>query len=158
LGVKARFFTTPTNAKEFPVADSHTEKFSKYLPEEYRDRFPVVAQVMEKASILWSVFFGPLVWSLRSKHYIIGFDPIEEAMYLFRMRMGLFGLGAVRSIETLPVEHLDGVRLSNGMLTATLHVRRPDGSRIKLFAPLPSRKNAKEIYQAIRNAQTEVLC
>jgi hypothetical protein len=158
LGVKAEFSKTPTDAKEFPVADSLTEKVSKYLPEEFRDRFPVVVKVLERASILWSALFGPLVWSLMCKHYIIGFDPIEEALYLFRMRQGLFGLGAVRSIETLPVEQLDAVRLSSGMLNATLHVRRADGSRIKLFAPLPSRKNAKEIYQAICNAQASVLC
>jgi hypothetical protein len=140
------------------VANSHTEKFSKYLPEEYRDRFPEVAQVMEKASILWAALLGPMAWTLMNKQYIIGFDPVEEALYLFRMRQGLFGLGEVRHLEVLPVEKIEEVRLSSSVLTATLHVRRADGSRIKLFAPLPSRQNAKAVYQAIRNAQAAVHC
>jgi hypothetical protein len=135
---------------EAVMSEKHTLKCRDLLPDRCAFRFPVLAQVMEKASILWAILLSPLFWSLRNTHYVIGFDRNEHELYLFRLSLGMFGLGEATGVERIPLEKIRELSYRGGLLTATLSFRKPDGSKVKLFAPLPSRENAREIYEAVR--------
>jgi hypothetical protein len=129
------------------TADRHTVRCDKLLPEDYRGRFPVLAQVMEKASILWA-FLSPLVWSLMNKHYVIGYDAASRSLYLFRLSMGFFGAGAATEVHQYPIGELREFEYRKGILTARVNLQTRDGKRIKLFVPMPAQSNARSIYDA----------
>jgi hypothetical protein len=134
--------------------DKHTAKCAALLPAQYRSEFSVLAQVMERASFLWKLLLGPLIWTLMNKHYVLGYHSDEEKLYLFRMKMGFFGLGEMQEVQTFALDELRDLQYRPGLLTATLIFQKPDGNKIKLFASMPSRKNVKTIYDAIRNTRT----
>jgi hypothetical protein len=126
----------------------HTEKCRHLLPQGDRSRFRVLAQVMEKAPFFWALL-SPLVYSLKHKHYVIGLNSGRD-LYLYRLSLGLFGAGAATGVEAIPLNEMREVTYRQGLLTATLSFRKPDGKRVRLFVPLPAKGNATEIYEAMR--------
>jgi hypothetical protein len=105
---------------------------------------------MEKASILWALLLSPFIWSLKNKHYVIGFGDRGQTLYLFRLSLGLLGVGKATGFEKLAVKELRELEYREHFLTASFSFRKPDGIKVKLFVPVPSKKNAKEIYGAIQ--------
>jgi hypothetical protein len=140
-----------TNRGPHPSADRHTARCDALLPPEYRGRFPVLARVMEKASILWALL-SPLVWSLLNKHYVVGYDAADRSLVLFRLPLGLFGPGQAREVQKYPLRELEALEYRGGLLTARLKLRTTDGARANLFAPMPSKRNTRAVYEATRQA------
>jgi len=132
------------------MSEKHTQKFSKLLPAEYQSHFSVVAHMMDKASILWAILLSPLIWAFMNKHYVVAFDSARRQLYLFRISMGFFGPGKATGFEALALSDLQDLNYREHILTGTLSFRRSDGQRVKLFVPVPSKKNARRIHEMIQ--------
>lgn len=135
------------------VNPKHTAKCAAVLPPQAQNQFPVLAQVMQKANILWALLGSPLIYAFKCKHYVIGVDAPSRTVHLFRRSTGFFGPGKMTGAEQFPASALRDPQLKDGMLTATIIFTKPDGTTIKLFAPKPSKENAKEVYQMIQQAR-----
>ncbi len=131
------------------MSEKHTAECRKLLPPEFQSQFSVLAQVFERPSKLWA-FLALLVWSFMTKYYVIGFQDRDRALYLFRLPGRFHGAGQATGSEKLDVQELRELDCQERLLVTTLSFRKPDGKKVKLFAPEPSRENATEIYQAMR--------
>jgi hypothetical protein len=132
-----------------PSADGHTAKCDARLPAEYRGRFPVLAQVMEKASILWAMFLSPLIWAFLNKHYVLGYQASSRTLFLFRQSLGLFGAGQAYEVLEYHLNEISDLDYRNYILTARLSFRTHEGRIISLFIPMPSRRNALAVFDSM---------
>lgn len=108
----------------------------------------ILAQVTQKPSFLW-VLLSPMVYSMMCKHYVIGLDGNELALY--PVSMGFFGLNQATMCDHYDLRDLSEVKLSNGLFTATLSFRTRDGRKMKLFAPMMAAGNLKDLYRRMKD-------
>jgi hypothetical protein len=85
-----------------------------------------------------------------TKHYVIGFQDREGALYLFRLSLRLLGVGQATGYERFAVKELRELDYQEQPFAARLSFRKPDGTKVKLFAPNSWKENAEEIYQTIQ--------
>jgi hypothetical protein len=129
--------------------DRHTNKCDALLPPQYRGRFTVLAMVMEKASILWALLLSPLLWAFLNKHYVLAYDAAGRRLLLFRLSLGLLGPGQAYEVREFPLVSLHEKRFRSGLLTARLSFRGEDGRKINLFIPMPSKANARAVFESL---------
>ena len=127
------------------MGEQHTAKCRDLLSPEFRSRFSVLAQAFQRPARLWRLL-SLLVYSFRTKHYVIGFEDRDGTLYLFRLSMGLFGVGQATGYEKFAVKELLELDYQEHFFAASFSFRKPDGTKVKLFVPNPSKENAKEIY------------
>lgn len=130
--------------------EQHTAKCRDRLPPEFQSQFSLLAQVFRRASRLWGGLLPAPIWALLTKHYVIGFQQREQSLYLFRLSLGLRGVGKATGYEKFAVSELRELDYQENFWAGTFSFRTPDGKKIKLFAPKASRENAGEIYQSLR--------
>jgi len=90
------------------------------------------------------------LYAFMTKHYVIGFEEREGALYLFRLSLRLFGVGQATGYERFAVQELLELDYQEQPFAARFSFRKPDGTKVKLFAPNSWKENAEEMYQAIQ--------
>ena len=130
------------------MSEKHTAKCRDLLPPEFRPEFSILAQVFCRPSKLWRICLP--VYALMTKHYVIGFQDREAALYLFRLSLRLFGVGQATEFESFAGKELQDLDYQEQPFAARFSFRKPDGTQVKLFAPNSWKENVQEIYQTIR--------
>jgi hypothetical protein len=131
------------------ATDKHTARCDALLPPVYRGKFRVLAQVMEKASVLWAVLLTPVFWGFKNKHYVLTYDAPSRSLRLFRLSLGLFGVGEAYAEQKYPLDELQDLDFRGGLLTASLSFRKKDGTMMNLFVPKPAKQNAQAIVDSL---------